>query len=742
VAKGGGVDPASKKGDVKTEEEEAVRSHYLLASDPWTRRLHEQELGNSRYKNSPESSSGGEGKGVAGQPSLPRLPVRVYAHSRRAGATPEMGTDFTETLYWHPVLILPGGRAEVAFDLSDAVTTFEATAFAHTPDGRLGWATRALESRPPISLQPRTPREVTHGDRIDVPVLMTNHTARPLNVQLDLRQHEGLALTGGPARSRVNLPAQAELQKLYSFEPAIRRGEALLHVEGKADTFAPDTVRSAVRVAPEGYPTGGVRGSWLNQPVTQSVVLPPQWVPGTLEVQVHAYPSALAGLRRGLEALAREPGGRAEKAAAAVALNLEVLECLRGQGREAPLAEREARDGLTRAYRDLAAAECRGGGFAWSAGAAPADDAVTAFALAQLHDLARVQTVDAALVRRSQDYLLARTKADAHALWALTEGGAENDLEREGKALREQAREGRDPRFQAAVAQALLDRGRDADAQGLLRAVATAWNKDDGRQVEATAVALLGWLRAGGFDREAERAAAWLNTRRDGAGGFGTPRATALALKALAAHARAHPRTVKAGELQLSVGGKLAARLRVAAGSADALTLSLPDAEKYLRPGANAVRVALTGGNAFPGTLTWSYRTRTPPAPTGCPLRLDARLARPKAAEGDLVRLDVTVENASDKEQGPVVAVVGLPAGLSVSEGDTKGLAPFEVRGRELVLTWRGLTPRQKVTLPVDLVCRVPGSYTGPASRAYLPAAAGPTFWAEPLRMTITPQTR
>ena len=83
------------------------------------------------------------GDGRQRSPPLPPLVVREYAHQRTDGTTPEMRTDFAETLYWHPVLVLPDGKAEVSFDLCDSVTTFQVTAFAHTLDGRLGAAHRS-----------------------------------------------------------------------------------------------------------------------------------------------------------------------------------------------------------------------------------------------------------------------------------------------------------------------------------------------------------------------------------------------------------------------------------------------------------------------------------------------------------------------------------------------------------------------------------------------------------------------
>jgi hypothetical protein len=98
------------------------------------------------------------------------------------------------------------------------------------------------------------------------------------------------------------------------------------------------------------------------------------------------------------------------------------------------------------------------------------------------------------------------------------------------------------------------------------------------------------------------------------------------------------------------------------------------------------------------------------------------------------------------------VAIIGLPAGLTLPEdmkqlkdhallrddGKEKGLiGAWETRGRELILYWRDLAPRQKIDVPLDLICRVPGEYSGPASRAYLYYNADLKHWAEPLQVII-----
>src|SRR6266852_2469754 len=100
--------------------------------------------------------------------------------------------DFTETVYWHPALVLPGGKIEVAFDLNDAVTSYDVTVFGHTADGRLAAAARTFAARKPLTLDPATPAEVTVGDRIDVPVTVSNGTGKPQDVTVKVLKHTGL----------------------------------------------------------------------------------------------------------------------------------------------------------------------------------------------------------------------------------------------------------------------------------------------------------------------------------------------------------------------------------------------------------------------------------------------------------------------------------------------------------------------------------------------------------------------
>jgi hypothetical protein len=153
--------------------------------------------------------------------------------------------------------------------------------------------------------------------------------------------------------------------------------------------------------------------------------------------------------------------------------------------------------------------------------------------------------------------------------------------------------------------------------------------------------------------------------------------------------------------------------------------------------------------------LTWSYRTITPPSSAKCPVALTTQLDRSRAAEGETLRLSATIENKEDEGQGMAVAIIGLPGGLTLPEDmkqlkeltreESDGAKPttisfWEIRGRELILYWRQLAPKQKIAVNLDLICRVPGEYRGPASRAYLYYGADDKSWVEPLGVFIIPK--
>jgi hypothetical protein len=67
-------------------------------------------------------------------------------------------------------------------------------------------------------------------------------------------------------------------------------------------------------------------------------------------------------------------------------------------------------------------------------------------------------------------------------------------------------------------------------------------------------------------------------------------------------------------------------------------------------------------------------------------------------------------------------------------------IAAYEVIGREVVLYWRSLDARQRVEIPISHTASIGGSFTAPASRAYLYYTDEHKQWADPLAAKVTPK--
>ncbi len=729
-------------------------------------------------------------------PPAPPLVVREYRHAHSPSTTPGQRTDFAETLCWRPCVVLPDGRGQVDFELSDSVTSFEVLAYGHTLDGRIGAYRGTVESRLPFTVEPKIPIEISAGDKIGIPVTVANDTEeqRPVVLKVDTN---GLAVDGAATwTGKVN--ANQRTRHLFTCSPSITNGEAMIALDGKSEPFASDAIRRTIQVTPEGFPIVVAKSDLLEGVARHAVTMPESWVKGTLKCQVQVYPSTLADLQKGLESLLREPNGCFEQTSSSNYPNLLILDYLRESDQANPELAKRARDLIERGYAKLVSFECQNPqrksreGYEWFGGTAPPHEALTAYGLLQFSDLSRVYPVDRQMMDRTRDYLHSRRDnkggfarnpraldtfgrapdniTNAYIVWALTETGQESQVDNELATLRDQAKTSKDPYFLALVANGLINRNQNNDALELLQKLAAA-QKPDGHldaertsitgsggrdlQIETTSLAILAWLKANRpaeFNNNLQSAIKWLGQQRGGYGGFGATQSTILALKALIAHTKANKKTAEAGELALYVGDQPAGKLAFPAGAQETLEVAIKDADKVFKAGKNDVRVQITGNNSFPHTLTVTYNTIKPASAEGCAVKLETKLDRASANEGEAVRLSATVENISGKGQGMTVAIIGLPAGLTLPE-DFKQLKDYtrlqndetepgvisawETRGRELVLYWRDLAPEKKIEVNLDLICRVPGEYRGPASRAYLYYNADTKHWIDPLKIEI-----
>ncbi len=705
--------------------------------------------------------------------------VRVYAHELRPNRQPADRVDFTETLYWNAGIATDAttGKASVSFALSDAVTAFRVLADAFGADGALGAGTTTVESVEPFYIEPKLPLEVTQGDVIRIPVGAVNGASQ------DLR---AVTITAtGPDGLTIVQPKGFELA-------ADQRARAMLEVTvgsntpadfvvtAKAGPFG-DRVTRPLSIKPLGFPRQIAFGGTLSaeSPLVKTFEIPASLVAGSITGDVAVYPTPLANMTEALEGLIREPSGCFEQASSTVyPLVMAQQYFMSHTGVEPALIARSA-EKLDNGYAKLAAYECQQKGYEWF-GADPGHEALTAYGIMEFADLAKVREVNLPMVARTRKWLLDRRdgkggfKLDSKALdsfgrapadttaayivWSLLETG-EKELKTELAALRTSAQASNDSYVVALAANALSIAGED-QAAGLLRAklarkqetngcveggaTSITCSGGDALKIETTALAVLAWLRDPAFAMNVENGVKYLADCCKG-GRFGSTQSTILALKAIVAYDAARARPKAGGSVQLLVDGKSVGE-PVAFDKDTQGAIKLPDFASTLSAGKHTLELRMQGGSDMPCSMTVNYYDVKPSSAPECKVDIGVKLVNTEVNEGEVTEADVTVRNRTDEGVPMVVAIVGLPGGLEPRHDQLKELvksgkvAAYEVIGREVVLYWRQLTPKQEIRVPVSLVAGVPGTYTAPASRAYLYYTDEFKHWQAGSKVTIRPK--
>lgn len=707
-------------------------------------------------------------------PKLRRVqPSRQYAHQHRPAADRR---DFTPTILWQTLVPTDDdGNAAVTFATSDAVTTWRVHADAHAPTGtgRLGQATIAFATRLPLHVDAKLPDEVAAGDRLLLPIGVVCSDPALTGVELSVLAADGLrrgddvperiALQGG--RGRILLPVDV----------ADLPGTGLLRLEARAGRFV-DRITQRIAIAPRGFPyRRSIAGTAApGQPGAGTLAIPADPVAGSLRVTLKVYPSPLSALTEGLAGILREPHGCFEQASSSNYPNTLVLNLLEASGDDIPVVAARARALLPKGYAKITSYECRQRGYEWF-GADPGHEALTAYGLLQFHDMAKVYEVDAAMVARTQDWLLARRDGkgnfahaqghhsfggrsqpltNAYVTYALLQAGTPADeLRAEIDGLLARAAVD-DPYELSLIACALQLAGRSEAAavrqrlvalqrpDGSLRGTTTiTCSGGEDLVVETTGFAVLAWLPDPALAANVRAAVEALQRRRAANGTFGATQATIVALRALVAYATATRTRRSDGTLRVFADDLLLAERAFGAADTEALTFELAD---RLAAGEHALRLEVAGDDTpLPWACDVAYHAELPADDPDGPVAIATALRTRTAREGETIALDVVVTNRTDRELPTPIAVIGLPAGCELPTRVLDDLlrggafASWELRGRELVLYWRRLDARAEQTFTIDLIARVPGTTTGPASRAWLYYTPAQQRWAAPMQVSI-----
>ncbi|MBI2566763.1 MAG: hypothetical protein HYV63_07015 [Candidatus Schekmanbacteria bacterium] len=704
-------------------------------------------------------------------------PVRVFPAPSYSSVHQGSRTDFRDTIHWAPRVVTgEDGKGSVSFFLSDAVTSFRVFTEG-VGAGAAGRDETVLSSSLPFSMAVKLPAEVSAGDHIDLPITLTNNGEEPLAVTFTADLGKMLQPASPLPAGAITLGAAASTSLFLPLAVTGTRGSSPVAFAAAAAGLR-DELSREIRVAPPGFPIEQARSGSVAGSVVHSFALGSA-IPGTVTARVTLYPSPVATMLSGLDGLLRQPSGCFEQASSANYPNVMIMSYLQQHRAGDPELIARSQALLEDGYRKLAGYETSDKGYEWF-GSAPGHEALTAYGLLEFRDMKAVYDgVEPAMMARTASWLLSRRDGeggyrrnpkaldsfgaasagvtDAYITWALVGSGhLEPGVETERQ--RRLARETGDPYLLALAAGTLLQ-VESARAEGLAAVDRLQAMQDQGGswkgaaesitrsggsnlEIETTALALLALLQAERGEEAVRRGVQWLEQNRGGFGQWGATQATVLALKALTLYADRSRVAASDGAVTVMINGNEVGRQEYRAGRREPLVFD--DLGGHFGAGGNRLEIRHEGQSPLPYAVAVESRSALPASSPEAVVDLQVALARATLELGEAVRLTATVTNKTRAGQPMTLARIGLPGGLSFQTWQLKELreknliAFFETQPREVILYFRDLKPQEVKEIPIDLVATVPGTYTGPASSAYLYYTDEHKTWVEGVKVQIT----
>ena len=709
------------------------------------------------------------------QPDVAYYQVREFPQVKYKSTRVDARNDFRSTVFWDGHLQTDeNGKAQVTFHNSDAVTSFNIAAEGMSAEGLIGRADKKFYTQLPFSISARIPAEVVAGDQILLPVTLTNNSEHTISGKLAV---EVPSVFIGDA----NVPARISLAPGESKTFDMRYMVPESSTEGDTDFFKvafdsgqfSDEVQHSVMVVPKGFPTRtAFSGTGMATTYEVDINRP---VAGSLEVDLKAYPNALAMVLTGLDGMLRVPHGCFEQTTSTTYPNVLALQYARETEQMTAGLQKEALENIEAGYKRLKGFESKTGGFDWF-GTEGGNLALSAYAVMHFTHMKEVwRGVEQPVIDRTIEWLSEQRNGkggftapderkshsifrkheaiDAFIVYALSEASAEG-FDMELAALRQRAERTDDPYIKGLAANALLNYGQEAPARAILtnldytaqpveRAETAFGSYGRGVQTEAAALHLMALTKLSDFDMEKGRQLAeYLHSQSNGSGMFGSTQSTVLAMRALTASARYLRSTQEDGTIAFYVEGRRVAEQTYIAGIEEPIIMD--GLEQYFTSGLQSFEVRFEGIEyPLPHTVSVRYRTELPPSAEDQPIVMELDYARDQVAVGEPLRIDVKVQNRSRQPHTNPMAIVGVPAGLQVDTRQlddlkrTGDIAYYELAGNDVVLYFRELDASSQRVLPIHTSAAFAGTFHAPASSSYLYYNDDEKYWTAGEAVTV-----
>ncbi len=693
-----------------------------------------------------------------------------YAPKYEDKKQPTLRNDFRSTVYWNPSLnIGKNGKASISFYNSDDITQFRVSVEGFGNNGSVGRAEYKYFIQLPVELIVKIPTELLTEDKVFIPITLTNNTDETVTGQLIVSLPANIRFINTPPTS-VTLAAREGktilAEAVVNNDPA----DGTLTVSFDAKGLK-DQMSVAIKTRPRGFPVRILHsGDKLSDAVKFNIKEP---ISGSLKAKLRVYPSSLDQVMGGMESMLRMPGGCFEQTSSSNYPNILALNYLRETNSSNPKIEKQVREYLEVGYGRLTGYESKGGGFDWW-GRDPAHEALTAYGLMQFIDMKAVYPVDPKLIERTTKWLMGRRDGkgswdknpnclhswatseitDAYIVYAMTEAGLGKDIAKELDKSYKDAVKSEDPYLMGLVVNALYN-VQDKRADELMRELMKT-QKADGSfmgltasvvnstgsslKIETTGLACLAMMKNKAYMKQLGSAVANIQASKDYYG-YGSTQGTVLALKAILGYTKMSKRAAESGIFAVHVNGKKVISVPFKADDKD---IVIPDLTPFLASGEQKVDIVFEGTkSAMPYELELTYNTRLPSNSDKCELQLATTLPTGKVKMGETVRMNAQLKSVSKKDQPIVMAMIGIPAGLSVQIWQLKELQEkkafdfYEIFDGYVVLHYEFIRPGEVKTVNLDLKADIPGQYEAPASCAFLYYTQAERVWSKPELMTI-----
>jgi hypothetical protein len=668
-------------------------------------------------------------------------------------------TDFRNTIYWNPnVEVGSTGKKTIEFYMSDDVSSFRTTVEGAATDGTLGHGEKTIFTQLPFAMSTKIPVEVATEDIVSIPVTLKNNTDGPLGGELTITAPEGLQLISGAAKVQTIMPGKAKTIYL-DYKVLNKTGQGEFTVAFKACGLG-DAFTQKIKMVSKGFP---VAASMSGQEQEQEFTVDMQHVVGgSIKASFTAYPNVVSDLMKGVEGILREPSGCFEQTSMSAYPNAMVLDYLKTTKSTDDKTLAYAEGLLDKGYKRLTTFETKNKGYEWF-GAVPAHEGLTAFGIMEFVDMKNAGgDVDQKMIDRTADWLISQKdgkggfKRESHAyhsfgsisdeimngyiVYALAEAGYTN-IKNEFNSSYQTAVTKKDPYLLAMMVNAaykLGDTKKAEDAMSMLISLqakdgsltgtthSITYSQGKSLTIETTSIGILAMLKAKGKNAGAMmNAVQYLIASRDGYGVFGSTQGTVLALKALTEYAKASATAKEDGTINVYVDGKKVGEKSYKAGSNEPIVIE--GLEAHLKEGKHTVKVKYVGvKNPLPYSVSVGWNTSLPESSKECVIDLSTRLASKSVFVGETVRLTATIKNSKNEGIPSTMAIIGIPAGLTVQPWQLKELQEkkqfdfYEIIGNNIALYYRGMAPGETREVNFDLKAEIPGEYDAPASSGYL----------------------